>query len=254
MYPILISLGVFHLYSMSVFLVLSWCVFSFLFWRRMREYAVEEDKTFNCMFYGTMYALVGARLVYVALHWSEFGDAILKIAAFWVSPGLSLYGGLFFGTGAMLLFAKKSKIRVGMVLDGLAPALAAGLIVGKIGSFLGGNDVGIIRAGGIRHPIALYEAISLLVIFVGILVLERTASKRKWAYGIVGIIFFILYSTISFGLEFMKESNINLRGLTMNQWILLALFCESVGALYVRMGKKQLFRGIYGWFSKRRTH
>ena len=270
MFPILISIGPFHLASSSVFLILAWCVFSFTFWRLMREYAVEEEKTFDLMFYGTILAILGARAFYVVFSPQEFVGDWLRILTVWVTPGLSFYGGLFVGVAAMLLLAKRKKVRMGTILDAAAQPLAGAIIVGKIGSFLGATEVGIksqlpgatMYAGyaDLRHPVQLYEIAVLLVMLVGAIVLERKARRQKWAFGLVGSIFFLVYAAFMFALEFFKEGELYWRGLRINQWVLLALFCESAGALYVRGGGRVyvrlLGRAIGGWYgriSKRHT-
>lgn len=270
MYPILISIGPFHLASSSVFLILAWCFFSFTFWRLMREYAVEEEKTFDLMFYGSLLAILGARAFYVLFSPQEFTGDWLRILTMWVTPGLSFYGGLFVGLSAMLLLAKRKRVRMGAILDAVAPALGSAIIVGKIGSFLGAAEVGIrsnlpiatMYAGyaDLRHPVQLYEIGVLLVMLIGAMVLERKARRRRWAFGLVGSIFFLVYAASMFALEFLKDGGLYWRELRLNQWILLALFCESAGALYVRGGGRAYLRlvgraigGWYGRISKRHT-
>lgn len=270
MFPILISIGPFHLSSSSVFLILAWCVFSFTFWRLMREYAVEEEKTFDLMFYSTLVAILGARAFYVVFYPQEFVGDWLRIFTLWVAPGLSFYGGLLAGVATLLLLAKRKRVRMGTILDAAAAPLAGAVIVGKIGSFLGASEVGIksqlpgavMYAGyaDLRHPVQLYEIGVLLVMLIGVIVLERKARRRRWAFGLVGSIFFLVYAASMFAFEFLKESRLIWWELRLNQWVLLALFCESAGALYVRGGGRVYVRlagrtigGWYGRISKRHT-
>jgi prolipoprotein diacylglyceryltransferase len=65
MAPILFSIGPIHLYSYSVFIILAWGIFSFLFWRMLRGDGVDEDKIFNFTFYSTLSAFVCARIFFV---------------------------------------------------------------------------------------------------------------------------------------------------------------------------------------------
>lgn len=270
MYPILLSIGPLHLASSSVFLILAWCVFSFSFWRLMREYAVEEEKTFDLMFYGTIVAILGARAFYVLFHPQEFVGDWLRILTLWVAPGLSFYGGLFTGVIALLLLAKRRKVRMGTILDAIAAPLSGAIIVGKIGSFLGAAEVGVksqlpwgaMYAGypDSRHPVQLYEIAVLFTLLIGVIILERKARQRGWAFGLVGSMFFLVYAASMFALEFFKEGGLYWWNLRANQWILFALFCESAGALYVRGGGRVyvrlLGRAIGGWYgriSKRHT-
>lgn len=266
MFPILLSIGPFHLASSSVFLLLSWCVFSFTFWRLMRESATPEEKTFDLAFYGTVFAFVGARAFYVLVHAGEFAQALIPIVAIWIAPGFSFYGGMSVGVGAMILLAKRLKVRIGVMLDALVPALAGGLILGKIGSFLGASEVGtrsqspfgVWYAGHYepRHPVQLYEIGALWLLLTGAVIVGRMAVRQRWPVGLMGSIFFLSYSILMFGLEFFKDGRLYWRGLSVNQWVLLGLFCESVGAIYVRGGGRvflsRIVGGFYGRISKRR--
>lgn len=233
----------------------------------MREFATAEEKTFDLMFYGSIAAFVGARTVFVAGNWAQFTASPLAILAIWITPGFSLYGGLLSAIIFMVLLARLMKVRVGSILDALALSLPVGLAIGKIGSLLGASEVG--QATGLplsvfyagypqaRHPIQIYEMLTLVLLALGSVLLVRQSFLRRWQYGMVGIIFFLAYSVSGFGLEFLKESRVYWYGLSANQWVLLGLACESLGALYIRGGGKlwaaRVFGGFYARISKRRT-
>ena len=91
-------------------------------------------------------------------------------------------------------------------------------------------------------------------------------STEKLPYGIVGVRFFILYCVPMFVLEFLKDTRVYWVSLSANQWILIALFAEALGAFYVRGGGREAIRpigykikktvsnitgGLYAKFSKR---
>jgi hypothetical protein len=73
--------------------------------------------------------------------------------------------------------------------------------------------------------------------------LQRRAAAKKWPYGMVGMIFFLLFSTGMFLLELLKESSVYWV-VTANQWILIGFFGESIGALYVRGGGRGQIRPL----------
>lgn len=252
MYPILLSIGPFHVYSFSIFLLLAWGAWSFLFWRSMRDEGVLEEQVFDLMFYGTLAAFIGARGAYVATHWTVFTESFLKIGALWVAPGLSLYGGLLAGIGVMVINGKRGKVRIGQIVDSFTLALPFALIIGKWGSLADGAEVGIRSAWaygviypgheGLRHPVQLYEILVLLGIAVAFFFIKRRVVKERWAYGMIGVLFFVIYGTTSFVLEFVKDGSVYWQVLRANQWVLLALTCESLGALYVRSDGKRATR------------
>jgi len=277
MHPILFAIGHVHIYCFSIFLILSWLVFSFLFWRELRRSGVDEDKIFDLMFYATMVGVVASRVAFVVFHWELFRDTWLRTIAIWVQPGFSLYGAVIGALLTLIFLSRKEKVRLGTVLDAFALSFPGALLVGLIGGLLDGTVVGKISrlpwavryVGQIsrRHPIQIYEIIACILIFVFLWVLSQKSSKEKWPYGLVGVWFFLLFSLLMFPLEFAKDSRVYCT-LSANQWILIALFAEALGAFYVRGGGREalrpipnkikqffikVFGGIYAKFSKRRS-
>jgi len=267
MHPLLVTIGSFHLYSLSVCVVLGWLVFSFLFWRALRSQGVDEEHIFDLTFYSTLAAGVCARLVFVVLNMELFRDSLLKIIALWVQPGMSLYGGMIGGLFVLVSLCRTYKVRVGYVLDAFGPAFGAAFIVGAIGAFLDGTYVGRItnlpwavrfigHVGG-RHPVELYEIAAMIGILVFIAILTRRGTKEKWPYGLLGLWFFATMSVVMFLLEFVKDTRVYFNSLRANQWILVALFAETIGAFYVRGGGREAIRPLvnrlkkYAKFSKR---
>lgn len=267
MYPTLLSIAGFRLSSFSIFFILAWCVFSFVFWKSLRDEGVEEERIFDLTFYGTLAALIGARAGFVAIHWEQFAGAFLKVVALWVAPGLSLLAAVAVGLGVMILLARRAKVRVGAVLDAFGLAIPGTLIVGAVGSLLDGSEIGrvtnarwAIRYVGLpdgRHPYQIYEIVLLLVILVVVGWMTDQARRKKWALGSVGVGFFFLWALCIFGLEFLKDSGVYWYSLSANQWAALVLFSAAFGAWYVYTGGKfvirQLLRSMYGRIPKSRS-
>lgn len=227
----------------NAMIVLSWFGWSFLFWRALRKEAVAEDRIFDLTFYSTLVAFVFARLGFVISHSELFlGKSWLLIPAIWVSPGLSWLSGLVGGVGTLTFLSRQYKVRLGIILDALVLGMPVAIVVGLIG-FL---------------PTSIYEIVSIVVIGVLINRLSVRAENQKWPYGIVGVWFFFLYAALEFVLEFSKTGRVYWGSITANQWILIGIFAESVGVLYVRGGGRERFRPIahklYEFISKRHAH
>ena len=278
MYPILFSIGSFHIYSLSVFLVLAWLFFSFFFWKQLRGSGIDEDKIFDLTFYTTIAALVASRALFVVLNWELFSDTWLKIFAPWVQPGFSEYGAFIGALMTIVSMSRATKVRLGHVLDAAANSFPVSILVGLIGVFLDGSVAGKITTlpwairtvghVGRRHPVQLYEIIVLCVLIAILAKFHARSSKERWPYGMVGVWFFVLYSLSMFVLEFFKETRVYWVSLSANQWILIAIFAEALGAFYVRGGGRESLRpvghkitasikkglgGIYAKFPFRRT-
>lgn len=84
--------------------------------------------------------IVGAKLYYVFLNW----DLTVQdpLGMLFSRAGLVWYGGLIGGTIGVILMARRRGEQVLPVADALAPALALGYAVGRIGCFLVGDDYG----------------------------------------------------------------------------------------------------------------
>lgn len=256
MMPVLFSIGQMHIYSFSVALILAWLISSFLFWRALRENGIDEERIFDLTFYATIMAFIISRAAYVGLHTEQFTDNPVKIAAMWVAPGMSLYGALVGALVVVIYLSRRYKVRLGLVLDALAPAFGLAFIVGALGAFMDGTYAGTpVRAPwairyigyvGLRHPVQIYEIIAMIIILSILAVLSRRARVNKWPYGLLALWFFALFSVGQFVLEFAKDSRVYLGTLRANQWILVAFFAETMGAFYVRGGGRE--KGRYIWY------
>lgn len=278
MYPVLFSFGPIHIFSFSIFLILAWGVFSFLFWKLLRAAGTVEERIFDLTFYATLAAIVGGRLGFVLTHLELFADGVLKTVALWIAPGLSVYGALFSAMLTLVYLARRYKMRLGLVLDALALSLPVTFLVGTLGAFLDGSYVGKISSlpwairyvgnVGKRHPLQLYEMIAIFMIIVIILILQKRSVKNKWPYGLLGVWFFLIWSVSEFALEFLKDTSVYWMSLSANQWVLIVIFGEALGAFYVRGGLRETIRpmftslrtklaatagGIYAKFSQRRS-
>ncbi|MFZ2024925.1 MAG: prolipoprotein diacylglyceryl transferase family protein [Microgenomates group bacterium] len=276
MFPILFSIGSFHVFSFSIFLILAWFIWSFLFWRHLRALAVAEEPIFDAMFVTTIISLIISRLSFVGTHVALFRENWLRVVALWVQPGLSLYGALIGCVLILIFFAMKYKIRIAHILDAFSVSFMWAFAIGLIGSFLDGSVVGkeaalgwaVPYAGhmGFRHPVQVYQCIAMVFIILIISLIRRSAKKHAWADGIIAMWFFMLFSGSAFGVEFFMEHTVYWGNLSANQWILVGIFGQSLGAFYVRGGgkervqiwaravqriSKKVIGGIYAKFSKR---
>jgi len=276
MFPILFSVGSFHLFSFSVFLILAWFIWSFLFWRYLRALAVAEEPIFDAMFVTTIVTLIVSRLSFVFTHMALFKENWLRVIALWVQPGLSLYGGIIGAVIVLIFFAMKYKIRVAHMLDAFVASFMWAYTVGLIGSFLDGSVVGIathlrwavpyVGHMDFRHPVQLYQFVAMVFIIGIISLIRRAAKKHAWRDGTIAMWFFMLFSASAFAVEFLTEHTVYWGNLSANQWVLVGIFGQSLGAFYVRGGGKERLRslgsavgriskkvigGMYAKFSKR---
>jgi prolipoprotein diacylglyceryltransferase len=261
-----------------LFLIFAWVVWSFFFWRYLRNLAVKEDEIFDIMFYTTILSFFTARLFFVASHIPLFSDGWLKVVAVWVQPGLSFIGGLIGAVVTSILLGMKYKVRIAYVLDAFTHALSWSFIIGSVGALLDGSVVGKITTLpwgvtyigylGLRHPVEMYESICMVFLLVVLWWISKKATKESWSHGILSMWFFTLFATSMFLFEFLVESDVYWGSLSANQWIYVGILGQAIGAFYVRGGGKeklillgrkttavvkQVLGGMYGKFSRRHT-
>ena len=77
---------------------------------------INLDKMIDVLLYGTVAAIVGARLYYVAFEWDMYKDNLLSIFEIW-KGGLAIYGGIIGGILAAFVVCKVEKLNFYNLLD-----------------------------------------------------------------------------------------------------------------------------------------
>jgi phosphatidylglycerol---prolipoprotein diacylglyceryl transferase len=185
--------------------------------------------------------LLMARLVHVLGWWDYY---LTHASELWQLniDGLSLWGGLF-GGGVVAFARLRSKCAPARrMLDVVAPNLALGIAVGRLGAFLDGHGQGVpadlpwatqyasrLAAtpdfGVGRHPAQLYDALVALVLFAGL-----STLPRGWPAGSRMALFGGLYGVARLLLGPVRLDPSFLFGLQLEQ--LLALGGIGFGAWY----------------------
>ena len=146
-----------------VYILGAWLVLSVVE-RSARRLALDVPATYGTVVMGLAGGFVGARLVFVALHWEAYAQSPLAIL--WpLNSGFALWGGLLIGGAAAFFYARARQLPPAGTLDALAPVLVVGLMVVSLADFLAGPGYGsettlfwaIDLFGVRRHPVQLYE-------------------------------------------------------------------------------------------------
>jgi len=165
--------------------------------RRAHLAGVQKAFIFDLAVVVMISSLVGARLTYVAAHWSEYKHHPLDI----LSPiqsdgtigiqGMVLLGGIFLAVVCGGWYVKRKGVPFWAMADVSAPPLALGIAIGRIGCYLNGCCFGhptngifgvIFPSGcyaaaiypGIRiHPTQLYSAGAAFLTAILLVGLER---------------------------------------------------------------------------------
>jgi phosphatidylglycerol:prolipoprotein diacylglycerol transferase len=145
--------------------------------------------TYGVAFVGMLAGFIGARLLFVATHWSAYVDNPLSII--WpLSSGFSPAGGLLVGGVAALYYARWQRLPLGRTLDALLPGVIVGFMVVSLADFLGGPGYGqettllwgIDLFGIRRHPVQIYELLAGLVALAAWYFLARNRIRPGRAF------------------------------------------------------------------------
>ena len=115
--------------------------------RTATKWKMNLDKMVDVLIYGTITAIIGARLYFVAFKWDYYSQHLADIPKIW-EGGLAIYGGIIGGIAAAWVVCKVRKLNFYNLLDMAGMSLLIGQGIGRwgnyanqeaFGSFTGGN-------------------------------------------------------------------------------------------------------------------
>jgi len=105
-------------------------------WRAKRE-KLDPEVIFDLALWVFVGGLVGARMFYVWQYWGTKITSVAEIFQIW-KGGIVLYGSIIGGTLAFLFYWRRRRFPLRPTIDAIAPALALGIALGRVGCFLNG--------------------------------------------------------------------------------------------------------------------
>lgn len=249
MHSELIRLGPIVIHSYGACLALAILLCYFILVRLGRPLGYSSDFVSSLLTVLIVSGLIGARIFYVAEHWSYYSEHLSEIVKVW-EGGLMFYGGLLCSAASLVVFIHFQKKPIAEVLDIVVTALPVSHAVGRIGCFLNGCCYGrtsscsiavtyprgsipwteqlqnkIITPDAICSaavlPTQLIEAALNGAIFVILLLLLR--RKRKPGEQIAA--YMMLYAAARFIVEYSRaDERLYFGPLSISQTISIALF------------------------------
>jgi len=261
MLPILLDLKIIRIYTIGVFLVLAFFWGSYWLWRNIKLTSYKEEDIFDGLFITLFGAFLSARLLFIALHFEDFGFNFLKFILINGFPGLSILGALIGGGFTLYLYTRARKINFREMVDYIVGPLFLALAIGKIGSFFGGTDVGTKTAFFLRvnyvghegagHIVAVYEAVLFFMAFIVSQRLLFKIRRGEAAPATAGYFFLIFFCLTQIILDNIKVNRLYLADLpfdiVVNGLVLLvtsAILLFNNRRLMVAIAKKpgRIFR------------
>lgn len=247
MYPILFRIGPVTVYSYGVALALAFLAGYFVLRRELLRRKMDIEAAEGFVIAAMVGGVLGARLLYVASHVGEFGSAPFSALAFW-QAGLSFYGGLIGAAALVILVAYRWRVPIPKLADAVAPSLALGIAIGRLGCFSNGccngtptglpwaisftNTLSAARPLGIPlHPAQLYESFASFALFAVLLwlrprLMEDGLLFGSWLFG---------YGVYRFLVEFVRVNPDVVFGMSGSQLFSLAIILVSGLVLLTRI-------------------
>lgn len=168
--------------------------------------------------YSGIAGIVGARLWDVFFFdWAYYSHHLSEIFYVW-QGGMAIQGGIVFGVGAGIIYARHHKIDILALADIVAPAVILGQAIGRCANLLNGDAFGAPTGGnfGIIYPettlayhtygaqplwpAEVWEGQIDFVIFALLLIFRAFPHAKGQAFSL----YIMLYSLARFGLEFLR--------------------------------------------------
>jgi phosphatidylglycerol:prolipoprotein diacylglycerol transferase len=250
MYPRLLELGPFTLYSYGLLLAAAYLGGLQLALVRARKRGMDATKVMDLGIWIIVSALVGAKALLLIVEWDHYSRQPRELLSLAQSGGV-FYGGLILAVVVALWYLRRHKLPMWTTCDVFAPGIALGHVVGRLGCFLAGCCYG--RATDVPwavtftdpfaaanvgtplhrelHPTQLYESGAELLILLGLLLFERKGrpfpGRTFWMYMLV-------YAISRFVIEFYRGDprGTALWGLSTSQTISVVLVPLSLVMLW----------------------
>ena len=200
MYPVLFRIGPFAVHTYGVFVAMAFLSAIALALRDARREGEDANKILDLCFYAIVAAIVGSRLLYVLVNWSTFRHDPFEIVRIW-HGGLVFYGGFIGALITALWYIRRNGLPLLKTVDIMAPPIAFGQFVGRIGCFFAGCCYGktcdlpwavtfthpesLAPKGVPLHPTQLYSSLNSLFIFLVLVGLRRIKGFHGqifWSY------------------------------------------------------------------------
>lgn len=251
----------FNVYWYGVWFMTAVLAALFLFVRRNRRLlGVEPDRTLTLAVVVILAGLAGAKILTVFTRFDQFIAA--PLAFLFARTYLSVFGGVLGGGMALWLLTRRSREGFLGYADSLAACLPLAQALGRQGCFAAGccwgrpteawwgvvfthPDTASGLPGVPLIPTQLLESGLSLLLFAGILLMERLYRRRR--QGTTFLIYGFGYGAIRFVMDFLRgDPQRAWLGLSTNQWAVILGFVLLGLAVWRLLPRARPVDEVYG--------
>ncbi|MCZ6915931.1 MAG: prolipoprotein diacylglyceryl transferase [Gemmatimonadetes bacterium] len=260
-YPLTFQLGFLELTGYGLMMMVGFLMAGWVIQRELRRRGMNEEYASDMVVAAVIGGIVGAKLWYVVL--TQDPSALAS------RSGLVWYGGFIGGTLAVYLNGLRQSVPTRLTMDLVAPSLALGYALGRVGCFMVQDDYGVPTAvpWGMRfpeglppttahrlnadfgiplpeginpldvlavHPTQLYETAAMMVAFWALWRLRDHAHGTGWLMGA----YLLFAGTERFLVELLRAKDDRiLAGFTVAQLTSVLIAIAGV-IIMARLGKQ----------------
>ncbi len=158
--------------------------------KRSKEFGLKEDDIMDGVLWVTPFAIICARVYYVAFSWADYAENPISVLYIW-EGGIAIYGGVIGAIIGVAVLCRVKKIRMSTVLDLVLLGFLIGQSMGRWGNFFNREAFGAATDSFFRmglfnqvtgeweyyHPTFLYESLWNLL---GLILLHFLSKKRQY--------------------------------------------------------------------------
>ena len=261
MYPELFRIGSFPVNTYGVFLALAFLCAILISVKLGERDGLPRDRIYDLCLWMLLASLIGSKLLMLFTE-PEYRDNPMQLVSLdFLRSGGVFYGGLIGAVLAGYFLMKRYKLPWWKTADACAPGIAVGNFFGRQGCFAAGccwgkpttlpwgvkfselgHEITGVPTDAYLHPTQLYESFAMLLVFFFLLWLH----KRKRFNGQVVLAYALLYSTIRFAIEFVRDDPrgdilglTSLTGLSTSQLISIVVGISALVILIIRRRRAQ---------------
>lgn len=262
MVPVLLQLGPITIYTFGAMMALGFLVAGYVVSVELARKGHDPEDAWSIVLWAAVGGIVGARLLAILTEWRVFLEH--PLASLFSGSGFVWYGGLIGGFVSVTLYVLRRGIPWLAATDCVAPGLAIGQAIGRIGCQVAGDgDWGTpttlpwgmqypnaivgwsawLHDNGLPpetrvHPAPVYETLAYSAIFA----LIWTLRKRKMKDGAMMGVYLAASSVARFLVECVRVEPVLAAGLSQAQWIAVPLFAAGLAILAWRSGPAEAAR------------
>lgn len=250
MFPILFQIGSIPIHTYGFLIAIGFLIAVSVVKRLGIKEGIDPNVTVDYAFWTLVTGFIGARVLFVITRWEYFMRDPIAIFKIW-EGGLVFLGGPIAAVPFTIWYMRKHSLKFWKTTDAMISGLVIAHAFGRLGCFSAGCCYGRPTGGdwGLRfqselvdvslrgiplHPTQLYESFSLIVLFFGLLWVQ----KHKIFDGQTFLTYFLAYPIIRSIIEVFRGDQIRgfvIEGvLSTSQFISGLIFIAAVVAYVVR--------------------